>query len=486
VVSPDTTGRQYLENMDKKYDVIIIGAGIGGLTCGCYLAKAGLKVLIVEQNHTAGGYCTSFRRNGYFFDSSVHSLCSNRKNGRLRSLFEDFGVEKDLKLNRYNPTDVIVTPEFEISIFKDPEDTIGSFAKNFPQQRVCINNFIRFMVDTSIPNFLKVRGKSFKQLLNSYISDSRLQSLLSTLTFQLAGLPPEQLSAMAACLLWKEFILDGGYYPEGGIQEFPNLLVSIFEKLEGDLMLKQHVKKIVMKNNKLIGVKLNDDSVIRGAYIVSACDLKQTLFDLLEACKLTNFNPNKFKKLKVSSSGFLVYLGLDKYNNEFKKFKSNYYLINNYNFKTLFSDFLKNKYAHLSISSPSIKSDPSNREQKLSLCLASNATFGYEGRWNQAFRDGISDQFINLAKKIIPGLSDHILLRFNAAPTTLMKWTGNYKGAAYGWANTPEQYFNLAFNLFDNLFFVGHWSNQGSGTVSVINSGYKVAERILTKKRLNK
>ena len=49
----------------NKYDVIIIGAGIGGLTCGCYLAKAGLKVLIIEQHNKPGGYCTSFERKGY-------------------------------------------------------------------------------------------------------------------------------------------------------------------------------------------------------------------------------------------------------------------------------------------------------------------------------------------------------------------------------------------------------------------------------------
>lgn len=46
------------------YDVIIIGAGISGLICGCYLAKAGLKVLIVEKNANPGGYCVSFKEKG--------------------------------------------------------------------------------------------------------------------------------------------------------------------------------------------------------------------------------------------------------------------------------------------------------------------------------------------------------------------------------------------------------------------------------------
>lgn len=56
------------------YDAVIIGAGIGGLVCGCYLAKAGMKVLIAEHHHKPGGYCTSFKRRGFTFDAAAHSL----------------------------------------------------------------------------------------------------------------------------------------------------------------------------------------------------------------------------------------------------------------------------------------------------------------------------------------------------------------------------------------------------------------------------
>ncbi len=68
-------------SQNYDYDAIIIGAGIGGLVCGCYLAKAGMKVLIVEKNAQPGGYCTSFTRGGFTFDSCVHSLGSLRPEG---------------------------------------------------------------------------------------------------------------------------------------------------------------------------------------------------------------------------------------------------------------------------------------------------------------------------------------------------------------------------------------------------------------------
>src|SRR4030042_1912235 len=95
--------QQYLKNMidkpnytdfknykEDKYDVVIIGAGIGGLVCGCYLAKAGLKVLIVEQHYKPGGYCTSFKRKGYTFDVGVHYLGSCReKDGVIYNILQD-------------------------------------------------------------------------------------------------------------------------------------------------------------------------------------------------------------------------------------------------------------------------------------------------------------------------------------------------------------------------------------------------------------
>ncbi|MBU2034919.1 MAG: FAD-dependent oxidoreductase, partial [Candidatus Omnitrophica bacterium] len=80
--------------MTKKYDydVIIIGAGISGLVCGCYLAKAGLKTLVVEKNVNVGGYCTSFTRKGFRFDACVHFLSTLRKEGKFHKILNNIGL----------------------------------------------------------------------------------------------------------------------------------------------------------------------------------------------------------------------------------------------------------------------------------------------------------------------------------------------------------------------------------------------------------
>ena len=102
--------------MNDQYDVIIIGAGIGGLVCGNYLAKAGMKVLIVERHNKVGGYCTSFKRNGFTFDAAAHSMGSCREDGRIGILFKDLDLYEKVKITRSEISDLIITPHYKIAL----------------------------------------------------------------------------------------------------------------------------------------------------------------------------------------------------------------------------------------------------------------------------------------------------------------------------------------------------------------------------------
>jgi len=104
-----------LKQSSNIYDAVIIGAGISGLVCGCYLAKAGLKVLIAEQHHKPGGYCTSFHRHGFLFDAAAHSFGGYRRDGIVRKVFEDLNISDKVSITRYDPSDVIITPDYRIS-----------------------------------------------------------------------------------------------------------------------------------------------------------------------------------------------------------------------------------------------------------------------------------------------------------------------------------------------------------------------------------
>ena len=132
-----------MKKSSNTYDVIIIGAGISCLVCGCYLAKAGMKVLIVEQHYKPGGYCTSFKRKGFVFDAAAHSFGSYRIGGNFRKILKELHVDELIKINRFNPSDIIMTPEFKIIFWNDIKDTIDNLSDIFPSERKNIINYYK-------------------------------------------------------------------------------------------------------------------------------------------------------------------------------------------------------------------------------------------------------------------------------------------------------------------------------------------------------
>lgn len=85
------------------FDIIIIGSGIGGLVCGCYLAKAGKKVLIVEKNAQPGGYCTSFKRGNFIIDAAVHCVQNVGKDNILHKVIQELGIDNRIIFKGQTP-----------------------------------------------------------------------------------------------------------------------------------------------------------------------------------------------------------------------------------------------------------------------------------------------------------------------------------------------------------------------------------------------
>jgi phytoene dehydrogenase-like protein len=232
--------------MSEKYDydAVIIGAGISGLVCGCYLAKAGLKTLIVEKNAKPGGYCTSFTRDVFHFDACVHSLGSLRKRGDLRGILKELDLEKKLDIKRYDPSDIIITPDYKISFWNDLDKTIREFQDNFPHEAKNIKQFFEHVLNFNALTSASLVNKTFEELLNQHFKNRKLKAVLSLPILGNAGLPPSMISAFPAVMLYKEFILDGGYYPKNGMQDLPDKLTERFQEFGGSLMFKQIVNKI--------------------------------------------------------------------------------------------------------------------------------------------------------------------------------------------------------------------------------------------------
>ena len=128
------------------YDVIIIGAGMGGLTCGAWLAHKGMKVLVVEQNLQPGGLCSSYKRNGFTFTPAASIVTgTTKKDGVFERLTKALGIDEDIEFIPLEQGYHVHLPDFDYLLYSGGEEArqklIEQLIKLFPHEEKGIRAF---------------------------------------------------------------------------------------------------------------------------------------------------------------------------------------------------------------------------------------------------------------------------------------------------------------------------------------------------------
>lgn len=465
----------------NEYDAVIIGAGISGLVCGCYLAKVGMKVLIVEKSPQPGGYCTSFTRQGFFFDACAHSLGS-MKNGEIVSvILKDLDILERIQFQTFSPSDMVITPDIKVNFYNDINKTIDAFSKIFKHEAANIKKFFEYINDQNGFIHVELRTQTFKELLDNYFADDRLKSILSVFTLGNVGLPPSSLSAFTAVKFYRQFMLDGGYYPVGGMQGFADILAQRFQELGGVFMASKVVTKVQVDNGMASGVILKSGESFISKYVVSACDAKQTFTKFLDQNNLDQSFINKINNLVPSISAFVLYVGLTEKPKDFPASGLNIWYMPEYDLEKIYKT-LKNGNLNIKDIWFLARFIPDTK----SFMLITNVPFKTEVFWKEN-KNVFIESFINQIEKVIPSFSSYIKFKDAATPQTLYKWTGNYCGASYGWAALPEQFAVKGLSQatpLKNLYLTGHWTTVVQGLPGVTYIGRDTANIII--KRFSK
>lgn len=472
--------------MKKKYDVTIVGAGIGGLVCGCYLAKAGLKVLIVEQHDKPGGYCTSFQRKGYRFDVGVHYLGGVR-NGVFGSILDELEVKKKIRFIQFDPTERIIIKNKEIYFRKNIKDTKNELYKAFPKEQNEIDNFFAFITQVDfLKIYTKVRKCSFDSLLNQFINNIQLKVLISTLVFGNLGVSAKRASALSAIVLFRQYILDPGYYPLGGTQRLPDVLVDEFKRNKGKLILSEKVIKIILKNKQAIGIKCANKGCFFSEIVVSNIDATETFSKLVPT---RTQEIARIKKLEVSPSPFAIYLGLSG-KNKINKGVDTWCFFKTKPEVNSREDVEKHRVNWLMICFPTAHEFGIKSEELQSVQIFTTVEYVSRKFWRK-HKEQYAADVLKCAERILPNLSESIDIKIVGSPATFEKYTNNRDGAAFGWSSTPSQikYSILpAVTSIDNLYLTGHWTTIGTGQGGVAASalsGRTTAQLILKEQNNN-
>lgn len=472
--------------MKDRYDVIIIGAGIGGLVCGCYLAKSGAKVLIIEQHDKPGGYCTSFKRKGYAFDVGVHYLGAGRSGGELGNIFNELSIYKRLVLRRIDPCDKVILPEHSFRIRSDHKESIEEIKRAFYYENNAIDDFFNFITTKDFYKLYSIcKNITFKELLDQYFSNYKLKSALSVLLGNI-GLPASKVAAISAAALYREFILDPGYYPEGGMQAFADALAEIFQEYGGAIVYNERVNKIVTENYRVARVNIEDNS-FETRYVVSNADATETFEELLDIeCPAAIARLNT---MEPSFSAFAVYLGVKLPVENILIDKCSTWYFTTYDIETCYGSPMHNFTSkvpnYVVCIFPSFHNSSEVSKSKFSMILFSAASYMTKVFWENN-KKAFADKMINMvASGLIKDLSNNIEVTDIATPHTFNRYTSNYNGALYGWACTVKQINEDSFpqeTLIKNLILVGHWCTNGvgqGGISEVIYSGRKASKIII-------
>jgi len=483
--------------MKEEYDVVIIGAGIGGLTCGSLLAKEGLKVLVVEQASKPGGYATSYRKDGFTFDSCVHFLGGCGKEGIIRKLLQNLEIEKEIEfIEVRSPMGVILNND-KISLpVKDPLKLEKTLQRLFPKEAPQIPKYFQTLrritkeiLDLVSPSFFKFlffpiryprliryQKSTLKNLLDRHFTDPELKNILSIAP---TTLPPSKISLFFMAIVITQG-QEGFYYPKGGIQTFSDILVKGLKKYKGALVLDTLVTKIFVEKKKVCGVELSSGERIRARYVVSNTNLEQTFSKLVRKEFLPQRYIKKIETQKVSLSGLILHIATDLDLKSLGLGFTNAILPPGLEkeFETLNNNQMPDE-SSLIITIPSLVDSTLAPKGKHILSIVVPAPYSYD--WENK-KEEAAKSIIKQAEKIIPNLSSHIIYQDISTPLTLEKDTLNTKGAMYGLQATPEQFGPNRISQktpIKGLYLVGHYTRPAHGVVGVILSGQFAAQAVL-------
>jgi prolycopene isomerase len=501
------------ENETTKYDVVIIGAGIGGLTCGALLAKSGFKTLIIEQHSIPGGYCTSFKRNGFIFDAAVHFPEGLGEGGRFHQILKALEVEKEIEVYKIDPLYRVFFGDESFSVPANLNEYISMLSKKFPKEEKGISELFKtikrlkdeteklqtplriwnkLFVPLKYPLIFKYYKKTFAEMLADFIKDAKLRSIISA-GWPYVGLPPSKVSAMQMAGYLYSAHFEGHYYLKGGTQVLANTLVKAHRKYGGELQLGTKVTKILIENNKATGVKTAKENKISAKYVVSNADARQTFLSLIGSEKLSSKFLNRLKRMEPSISFFQVWLGIDMNPRDKGIIEHEIICYSSYDLDHAYNSCLQGKFEEGGgICIPTFSDPGLAPENRHIISLIYPIPYDYKENWEtengkrgssyKKLKNEAMHHLIKTAERVIPGLSKNIVLSEAATPLTLERYTENYKGAAYGWASTPDQSGTSRLQpttLIKKLYLTGHWTTPGGGTIIVALSGRNIAEMII-------
>ncbi len=487
----------------SDYDVIVIGAGLGGLSAGALLAKQGRKVLVLEQSDRIGGCCSTFERDGFRCDvgASIVEIIQP-----IEMVFQKLGttLQKEIDLISCDPIMSYIFPNGEkVTYPLSAEKTGEIIASISPEDGSRWHDFSVFaqdLMDVTLdtfftepastftdmanlvkknPRFLKflpVFLSSYQDIIERYFKD---ETVLKTMGYQALyfGLPPALVPGPYAMVPYTEHV--GIYYPRGGMIRIPEGLLRCGEREGMQLQYNARVKKVLLTGNQVYGVQLANGEQITCRQVVSDVNAKTLYLDMIGEKNLPSAVAKGIKSYSLSISVPMIYLGLD-YEPPLKAHHSviaaSLEDVNQFYFDHLKTGNLMHQNFGLicwsSLTDPAL-APPGKHILNL---IPEGFYHLAEGNWDDEKEKFIERTINNLSKSAIPGLSEHVVMSDCISPLDFERRLLLPEGAIYCLQQDLAAQAVLRPSArsrhFKGLYLAGSSTHPGGGVPTTIASGY--------------
>ncbi|MCB9168083.1 MAG: NAD(P)/FAD-dependent oxidoreductase [Flavobacteriales bacterium] len=506
------------------FDVIVIGAGISGLTSAAILARAGMKVCVLEMDARPGGYLAGFRRKDFRFDSAIHWLNQCGPRGYVTRVFDLIGrdhprARPQTRIRRWKggTIDELLT--------NDPEVLKARLIADFPHERKGIERFFRDaralgrsfdrsagLIRTqetmgplermafnlrrlrfALP-FIKHLGyqgdAGVKKGLDRYFKDPGLHKLFSSEQELLACLVP---------IGWAYF---GDYQspPRGGSQVFPEWLAHVITCLGGCIHYRNRVDRILLDGGRCLGVMVEHHGervAVRADQVIAACDVETLYERMLPPDVVPEKLKCKLRNAELYSSSVTVSLGLD-VPAEDLGFNEELIYLHRDDVPREAHGGPDPRQAGISILAPSLRDKSMAPPGMGTLTLYIPARFAHNAEWGterdagggivrgeryEQLKKEVADILIDRVEEALaPGLRSHIIWCDVATPITHWRYTGNRDGSMMG-AKPGKANFKAGIAHYrtpvPGLLLGGHWADLGGGVPIAVKSGVNTALIVL-------
>ena len=486
--------------------VAIIGAGMAGLSAGCYLEMCGYDTEIFELGSTPGGLCTGWERKGYSFDGCIHWLVGTKPTVSIYSLWNELIDMDQLPVIDYNEYCSIEDGMGNRFIAYTDIDSLEAEMKRVsPEDRAMIDQFIlgiKTLLNFNLPvekpmEFMSLQEKmammggmlpKLPQIVKWYSMSNadfaaKLHSPLLRRFFTSAY--PGDFSMLVTLINCGWLHHKGAGYPIGGSTKFSRRMEERYLSLGGSIHYRSRVDRIVVQDHRACAVEVGGKQY-KADIVLSAADGYSTIYKMLDGAYKNKEIVKMYEAggMERAAPGMYCSLGISR---SFEG-QPHWLFLPLKKPITIDSKTVVNELALTIVNFDPTAAGPG--KTCLTAMLSSNDCDYWvnlratdKSRYNDQ-KEHILSQIIDALEEHFGDIKNHVEVSDLATPATYIRYTANWHASVQGWSASKQTFGkNLPHQLpgLENFYMAGQWVEVGGGVPMCMMSGRNAAQRICKK-----